>query len=233
MKKTLSLILALVLCLSLCACGNASSEQSRNPQMGQTGNPPAMSASQELAYELVSAEHPGGEGYIVCGVGNCTDSKIVIPSTYKGKSVTGINDNAFRECKWLTSVTIPDSVGYIGECAFYNCSELTSVTIPASIRYIGLYAFSYCSGLTSVTIPDGVRTIRVGAFADCSGLTSVTIPSSVEDLGYWAFQYCKNLKEITYTGTREQWDNIIEHVNSADFDPGTIIHCSDGDITVS
>jgi hypothetical protein len=38
--------------------------------------------------------------------------------------VTSIGDNAFRECISLTSVTIPDSVAFIGDDAFDKCTKL-------------------------------------------------------------------------------------------------------------
>ena len=43
---------------------------------------------------------------------------LVIPSTYKGKPVTGIQWGAFQGCNGLTSVMIPDSVEYIMDSAF-------------------------------------------------------------------------------------------------------------------
>jgi len=50
---------------------------------------------------------------------------VVIPKSvmYGGTtySVTSIGDYAFRYCSDLTSVTIPNSVAYIGHYAFYGC----------------------------------------------------------------------------------------------------------------
>ena len=84
-----------------------------------------------------------------------------------------IAEGAFRYCKGLTSVTIPNSVTSIGESTFYGCRGLTSIIIPNSVTSIGNDAFEGCSGLTSITIPNSVTSIGVSAFRYCYGLTSV------------------------------------------------------------
>ncbi len=120
--------------------------------------------------------------------------EVVIPAsfTYDGKefSVTIIGESAFRNCRGLTSVTIPNSVTSIGGCAFYKCSGLTSITIPSSVTSIDYEAFRGCSSLTSVTIPNSVTSIGYSAFAECTGLTSVTIPNSVTSISNYAFYGC-------------------------------------------
>lgn len=108
-----------------------------------------------------------------------------------------IANGAFRECKELYKVTIPDSVTSIGDEAFMGCSSLTFVTIPDSVTSIGGSAFRYCSSLTSVTIPNSVTSIGEHAFQGCSSLTSITIPDSVTSIGDSAFRYCSSLISIT------------------------------------
>ena len=100
------------------------------------------------------------------------------------KSITG---GAFRGCTGLTSVTIPNSVTYIGDYAFYECTGLTSIDIPSSVTSIGNYVFYECTGLTSIDIPSSVTSIGEFAFWGCSGLTSIEIPSSVTNVGTGAF----------------------------------------------
>ena len=91
--------------------------------------------------------------------------------------VPNIPGRAFVGCTALTTVTIPDTVAFIGDEAFQNCTSLTSVTIGSGIEEIGNSSFAYCSGLTSVTIGESINVIGGGAFAYCTNLQSITIKS--------------------------------------------------------
>jgi hypothetical protein len=74
---------------------------------------------------------------------------------------------------------------------FFNCAGLTSVTIPDSVTYIGGWAFMECYGLMSVTIGGGVASIGRGAFMNCHDLTSVislsAMPPAIEKNKYGIF----------------------------------------------
>ena len=78
-----------------------------------------------------------------------------------------ICDNAFSWCKFLQSVSIPDTVTRIGDWTFRNCSSLRSVSIPDSVTSIGDNAFGDCSSLKSIMLPDSVTSIGHCAFIDC------------------------------------------------------------------
>ena len=136
---------------------------------------------------------------------------ISIPSTvsYNGVtySVTTIGKYAFRGCRGLTEVTIPNSVTTIDFSAFDGCSSLTAVTIGNSVTSIGSDAFYDCSGLTEVTIPNSVIGIGNGAFENCSGLKSITIPNSVTRIGNWAFRGCKTTIICETTSKPSGWDD--------------------------
>ena len=127
---------------------------------------------------------------------------IVVPEKVKASDgmeypVTAFADNAFKECRKLTSITIPSSVTSLGNSCFYYCEGLTSITIPSSVTSLGEYCFVYCYGLTSITIPSSVTSLSEGCFAYCSGLTNITIPSSVTSLGESCFEGCSGLTSIT------------------------------------
>ena len=82
---------------------------------------------------------------------------------------------AFRDCMFLTSVHIPDSVTSIGDSAFLGCSSLASIHIPNSVTSIGDSAFRGCLSLTSIYIPESVINIGNEAFECCWSLTSIVV----------------------------------------------------------
>lgn len=140
-------------------------------------------------YYLITGDNTCKVTYRDANYNSYSGSK-TIPSTvtYAGTiyRVTGIGENAFRNCTGLTGVYIGRNVTEIEYRAFYGCSSLTSVNIPASVTSIGNGAFSYTS-LTNVSIPNSVTTIGVNAFGDISTLTSVIIGSGCTSLYTYAF----------------------------------------------
>ena len=132
-----------------------------------------------------------GTALIVCPEGTTITEYNILDTT------TIIDDNAFRYCSSLTSITIPSSVTSIGSSAFNDCTSLTSINIPDSVTRIRKHAFQGCSSLSSsIIIPDGVTSIGEYTFSGCSSLPSITIPDSVTSIGERAFQYCSSLTSV-------------------------------------
>ena len=147
---------------------------------------------------------------------------ITIPATvtYEGVtcSVKNIGDEAFRRCRSLTAITIPEGVKSIGERAFASCESLTAITIPEGVTSIETLSFSGCSSLTAITLPVGLTSIRYSAFYGCSRLTTIVLPKSVNSIGYKAFANCSeltdvycNAEEIPYTDTKAFHESNIEN----------------------
>lgn len=195
----------------------------------QSGNPAVEDAVNAQLFDF--AFTPDNTAVIVTKY-NGIAADVTIPSRYKGKPVTAINNAVFPNSA-VTSVTIPDSVTSIPDAAFVNCSELTNISIPNSVTYIGLSAFSSCTSLKSITLPSSLRSISEALFFGCSQLTTIQIPDSVSSIQAYAFYNCGKLETIripvsvtsigdyafdgcpssmtvTYSGSKKQWDAITK-----------------------
>ena len=122
-----------------------------------------------------------------------------IPEEIKGYKVSAIGDYAFSDCEKLTSVTIPESITYIGKVAFAGCDSLNTVYWNAvACEKVGWYysIFGYIPNVSKVVFGDKVTIIPDSAFYDCSRLTSVILPDSLESIGVNAFCGCNSLRSI-------------------------------------
>ena len=121
-------------------------------------------------------------------------------------NLTSIADEAFCDCRNLISITLPNSITWVGNKVFYGCTSLTHfygkhassdnrcLIINGSLKAV---APAGIAELTEYTIPDGVTSIGDSTFSTCTSLTSVTIPDSVTSIGKYAFEYCRKLTSIT------------------------------------
>lgn len=110
---------------------------------------------------------------------------------------------------------IRDGVTVIAERAFES-RKCYTISIPDSIRYIGENAFYSCTSIKNIKIPDGVKEIKSGAFAYCKALKYIIMPESVELIENDAFWMCDALANVYYKGSEENWTNItIEEIKSS------------------
>ena len=142
-----------------------------------------------------------GSVYCVTGIGTCTDTDLIIPSSYNGKAVESLKR------------------------AFRDCTGIRSVWIPASVKDIS-YAFFGCENLKVVVFEDGSKLTEIGygAFLCCTSLTDIVIPEGVVSIGDAAFASCHNLENIYFAGTQEQWQKIEIGTNNKELTSATITY---------
>lgn len=225
MKKTLSLVLSLVMVLSVLTAipftAHAITEYSYTQDSSLGGN--------TFRYTL-SGNEATITGFTALSAGT-TDKSITIPSIMNGNTVVEIGEAVFNENENIESVSIPASVKTINSYAFNLCfglssvtfasdSELitigeaafastaiSSITLPSKLQYITENAFEYCENLISVTIPNSTKKIFGGAFANCTNLSTVTIGSKVSDIKSGAFTGCVALSSISVNSANETYSS--------------------------
>lgn len=127
---------------------------------------------------------------------------INIPQTVTSGGITytvkRIADYAFDGRRFITSVTFPSTLEYMGYCSFRYCSGLTAINIPASLKALSSSNFSQCTSLQTVTIASGsqMTKVDVAAFYNCNQMTDINLPATVTEIGPAAFYSCKSLSSI-------------------------------------
>lgn len=134
-----------------------------------------------------------GNGYMVAGMGTCTDTELVIPATYSGLPVVsiGLGSALNGDVQNIKSIYIPDSVTQINNIAFTNAQALESVEIGAGMSYMGMGCFN-SSLLKRIVIcaPTPPSTDSVVPFINMPPDVVLEVPEEVigtyrSQNGYW------------------------------------------------
>ncbi|MCM1101032.1 MAG: leucine-rich repeat protein [Acetatifactor muris] len=203
----------------------------------------AVALPEEIVYEGVTYPVIAfGEGF-AASPGAPIGSEYEIPTHIKY-----ILYGAFKKCKQLERLVIPDTVIYVsGIDTFWGCENLESITFMGEYETDLQWAdtFGKCTALqTAITIPECVTDID-GTFKDCKSLESVSLPSNLQRIGGYTFQNCEKIEEIlipdsvttisgynianlyvsAFGGTAIKHINIPEGIET--FPPSTFSDCSE------
>jgi hypothetical protein len=86
----------------------------------------------------------------------------------------------------LKSVTIPDSVKYMGHHVFSECKLLEEIVLPPKVEKIELRSFMNCISLKEVKLPGSLRAIETEAFKG-TAISSIEIPACLTRMEYDVF----------------------------------------------
>lgn len=143
--------------------------------------------------------------------------------------LTSIPEDAFRNCKNLSSVVLPESVTVIGPAAFRDNDALKSITISKNVEVIGMGIISGCSNLKTIVVDpenetfdsrnncnaiitkkdfidsfDGEEGVTVKKNTLLAGCCSTVIPEDVVVIRNGAFNGQKRLTRISIP------DSVVE-----------------------
>ena len=115
--------------------------------------------------------------------------------TFASGSSNPVNysNNLYINNEKITTLNIPEGIQEIKDYAFVGCSSVVSVTLPNSLAYIGNYAFSG-NNLSSIVLPNSLSYIGDNAFSG-NPISSIKIPDAVAYIGARAFDYV-HIREI-------------------------------------
>ncbi len=183
MKK--KLLLACLTVLAFCTFG-----------LTACSNQPASTGG--LEYALSS----DGTTYECVGIGSATDSNLTIASTYEGKPVTAIKDEAFAYNNSLKKVTIPSSIEKIGKNAFLGCNNLEYNYSNGGL-YLGngsnkYYAFIGLADtvISTFTMSEKTEIIAVGALNNKTDLQFVNLGKNLKTIDDDVLSGCISVKEL-------------------------------------
>ena len=154
-----------------------------------------------------------GSSYSLENVKGLTE--VVIPD-----GVTSIKDNSFADN--LRSITIPASVISIDADTFKNFTKLESIYVSeenTAYKSIDgnlytkdgktLIKYARCKGDKQFIVPNEMVEIIVTYPYDLYYIESVVIHDGVTNIADSAFSKCEKLEYVYFTGTQEEWKNIL------------------------
>lgn len=144
-------------------------------------------------------------GYIVKGIGTCTDTEINVPPTYNDAPVHTIGPEAFMNCQ-ATIIRLPEGVVSLQSESFRDCFALQLLELPSTLENIEIRAFFCLSSLDKITVAEPNPTYRAteGCLINKQtgtlilGCKNSIIPDdgSVKIIGSDAFSGCSALESI-------------------------------------
>ena len=144
----------------------------------ETESIPKTVYSRGLLFEL----NEDSTAYILKGIGECSDTDLIIPPIYNGLPVESIGENAFRDNHDITSVKIPSNIKTIGTGSFCECSGLKSIDLAEGVEVVNQLAFFGCTSLEEVYIPSSLWLIGVAAFSSLTSCKSMVVSESNQHL---------------------------------------------------
>ncbi|MBQ7985441.1 MAG: leucine-rich repeat domain-containing protein [Bacteroidales bacterium] len=126
---------------------------------------------------------------------DCDDLVTVTSDERTDISTVTLEDEIFKACDKLQTVTLPEGIETLSKQMFNNCKSLVTVNMPNTLTSIGDEVFQG-STIASAVIPDGVTYIGYHAFHSCTGLKKLILSKSLETCGDEPFGACTYLEEI-------------------------------------
>ena len=196
--KTVSKIIAILLCLAMMAGALVACEPGETGPQGPQGIQGAQGESGADGKDGTDGKD-GKDGATIASVRydeygrliiTLTDGTILDPVEMpKDVGTDGLEYYPLPDGTYAVSMGTTKYLEKIEIRAYHNGKAVTQI-LPS--------AFLGAVNLKEISIPDSVTSIGNGAFSDCTSLTSIVIPDNVTSIEDWAFRDCTSLQYNTY-----------------------------------
>ncbi|MBE6741392.1 MAG: hypothetical protein E7570_03725 [Ruminococcaceae bacterium] len=188
MKKTLSVILLILMLISAFAPLSASAEETS----GSCGK----NAEWQFKDNVLTVS---GSGV----VNECPWKSLSLYNSIKkviiSEGITEITCRyAFANCENLKEAYLPESLEYVPHHIFAECEKLEKADLPSNIKYISGGAFARCYSLKKIIIPKSVTSIWPAAFDNCTSATGTLFIPKDTLVRYYAFKNCDSISEVVF-----------------------------------
>lgn len=126
-----------------------------------------------------------------------------LPSIFQ--TVTQIPDHCFDGSK-IQTLTIPDGITLVGNNAFANCKDLTTINFPTNTITFSGSNFINCDSLVSVRIPPNVKMTGMNMFeteVGASGIQTVYVEDRAS-LGTYTFRNNNSITDAYFAWSYSQ-----------------------------
>ena len=124
-------------------------------------------------------------------------NSISIESVSLPESLVYLGPSVFYYCEGLTEITIPENITELLGCDFMGCKSLERAYLPVGLKKIGQLSFAECERLDKINIPSNVGNIETYAFSGCTSLSEITMQEGLLSIGEMAFDGCESLTDVT------------------------------------
>ncbi len=213
MKKTLSLLLSVILALTALMSAGVTALADGSGNCGNNGDNVTWTLT---GGTLTINKGSSGEARMADFVNNGAarpgwyDSRTSITKIVIEEGVVNVGSYAFDGCSNVTSVDF-GTIDTIGNNAFMNCTSLTQVNLPSSFNWMYTSVFEGCTALKVAYL--GERWWTEGAVPDyffkgCTSLRLVRLGSKFTGFGTGTFEGCSALKVIISDNSNISYDGI-------------------------
>lgn len=156
-------------------------------------------------YKVFTLKGVNGE-VVITKCDTSAEGEIIIPNKVNGYKVTGIADEAFKDCAGITHIEMSGSIKTIGNNAFEGCASLLRVQFPVenNLSHLGSYAFKNCSALNSSNLLYlKISYVPEGLFYNCPNLDYVVFPKTAVTIEKCVAYGCGKLHSVTLPANAE------------------------------